>query len=431
MNSTIAAIITAAGTGAISVARLSGSKAIKIAQHITRKKTFENRRATFCSLFDGHRLIDKGIVTCFYAPNSFTGEDVVEFSVHGGLVISEDLLSVLLNNGAELAQPGEFTRRAYFNGKIGLLEAEAVADLIAAETKKSAHRASRVLNGKMSDEFFVLRQNLLNLLSLVESNIDFYNDGIEIVSLNNVIEKIKSMLLWVEKMLDGYEQTRRSQFGATVVLAGEPNSGKSSLFNYLVRKNRSIVSNIAGTTRDYIIEKISLRGFPVVLFDTAGIHEKSIDDIEKEGVRQSKHLLKKADLVVFLVPPNKKNPVNLPENHLVITSKSDLLLKNQNQNNIGVSAESGSGIKYLVDEIIHMLFDKNTDGTIHKERHKHVLEQLKKDLLSVLGAAKEERSYEIIAEELQTANKTIGLLFGENLPDAVLNNIFASFCVGK
>ncbi|MBL7052312.1 MAG: tRNA uridine-5-carboxymethylaminomethyl(34) synthesis GTPase MnmE [Candidatus Marinimicrobia bacterium] len=433
MSDTIAAIITPFGLGAIAVLRISGKNAFTILHALTKKQKFKDRQSTLATIYFQLKPIDKAIITCFPSPHSYTGEDVVEFSVHGGAIIAEEVLSAAIKLGARLAEPGEFTKRAYLNNKMGLLEAESVADLISAETHRAKEHAQQILQGALEKEFLTIQNLLLQIVSTLEISIDFSEENIEIVSYKNVEGQICSIIEKIQGAIDGFIQTRRAQYGATVALVGKPNAGKSRLFNYLVRKNRSIVTDIAGTTRDYITERISLKGYPVTLIDTAGLHNEDLDFLETKGAEKTHEVLQTSDLLVYLVPPKEgATDLGFPTNILTVQSKCDLLPNETLCNKLlRISAKTGDGIDQLIDEIIARLFVAPREGIIHKERHKNILSRMLVPLERTKSGIQNGSPPEIIAEDVRLANIILGELFGKHTTDDVLNNIFSRFCVGK
>ncbi len=433
MPDTIVAIITPLGVGAIAVLRISGKSAFEILSAITKKQKFKKKQSTLASIYYQSKPIDTAIVTCFPSPHSYTGEDVVEISVHGGTIIAEEVLSATINLGARLAEPGEFTKQAYLNNKMSLLEAESVADLISAETHRAKEHAQKILQGTLEKDFLTIREMLLQIVSVLEISIDFSEESIEVVSYKKIEKQIGSIIQKIQDAIDGFVKTRRAQYGATVALVGKPNAGKSSLFNYLVRKNRSIVTEIAGTTRDYITERISLKGYPVTLIDTAGLHEEISDFLETKGAEKTNEVLNTADLLVYLVSSDESvSDICSPTKTIKIQNKCDLLTCEKTHGALlQVSAKTGDGVTNLIDEIIAQLFITKNKETIHQERHKNILSRMIIPLERAKNGTREDSPPEIIAEDIRLANIILGEIFGEHTTDDVLNNIFSRFCVGK
>ncbi|MEO6695384.1 MAG: tRNA uridine-5-carboxymethylaminomethyl(34) synthesis GTPase MnmE, partial [Ignavibacteria bacterium] len=321
LNDTIAAIATPAGEGGISVIRISGEKAFNVIEKIFFKDKLKKKNINienefshtihFGYVFDDHDLLDEVLISVFKNPNSFTGEDIIEISSHGGTFISQKILSLLIIKGVRSAGPGEFTQRAFLNGKIDLAQAEAIADLIRSKTE-SAHASSiKQLEGSLSDLVKKIRQDIINIISLVELELDFAEEGLEFVKKEEIKSMTEDLSIKLEKIISTYISGKVIREGVKLVIAGKPNSGKSSLFNFLLKTNRSIVNEAAGTTRDYIEESIIINGILFNLVDTAGLR-LSGDIIESEGIRRSHKMISDADLIIYLID-SSQNEVNVNE----------------------------------------------------------------------------------------------------------------------
>ncbi len=455
---TIAAISTPAGEGGISVLRLSGENAFSVTEKVFRKdisgikKIDLQKTAThtihFGYIFDneGNKdLIDEVLISVFKGPNSYTGENTVEISSHGGFYIAQKILSVLINAGARHAEPGEFTKRAFLNGRIDLSQAEAVADLIKAKTE-SAHSSSiKQLEGALSEFAQKTRQEIINITSLVELELDFAEEGLEFVKEDDIKAMITGLNSKLKRITDSYIAGKVIRDGVNLVIAGKPNSGKSSLFNYLLNKNRAIVSSVAGTTRDYIEENIIINGVLFNLTDTAGLRS-SDDEIESEGIRRSFGKINEADMILYLTDSSEdeksvKDDITYFENNfekersVLVFSKCDLKK---------VSSDKGTGVSLLNEETLENLkaimsdkvkssfipFSKD-ELVLTNIRHKFCLENVIRSLDDALKSVENKMSGEFISVDLRNALNYLGEITGEVTNDTILNNIFMNFCIGK
>ena len=455
---TIAAISTPAGEGGISVLRLSGENAFSVTEKIFCKdisgikKIDLQKTAThtihFGYIFDneGNKdLIDEVLISVFKGPNSYTGENTVEISSHGGFYIAQKILSVLINAGARHAEPGEFTKRAFLNGRIDLSQAEAVADLIKAKTE-SAHSSSiKQLEGALSEFAQKTRQEIINITSLVELELDFAEEGLEFVKADDIKAMITGLNSKLKRITDSYIAGKVIRDGVNLVIAGKPNSGKSSLFNYLLNKNRAIVSSVAGTTRDYIEENIIINGVLFNLTDTAGLRS-SDDEIESEGIRRSFGKINEADMILYLTDSSEdeksvKDDITYFENNfekersVLVFSKCDLKK---------VSSDKGTGVSLLNKETLENLkaimsdkvkssfipFSKD-ELVLTNIRHKFCLENVIRSLDDALKSVENKMSGEFISVDLRNALNYLGEITGEVTNDTILNNIFMNFCIGK
>lgn len=456
IDDTIAAISTPTGEGGISVIRISGSEAFNFIEKIffrdkvKKKKFLITKELThtihFGYIFENEALIDEVLVSVFKNPNSFTAEDVIEISSHGGTFISQKILTLLIKTGARHAMPGEFTQRAFLNGRIDLSQAEAIADLIRSKTE-SAHSSSiQQLEGSLSEFVNKTRQEIINIISLVELELDFAEEGLEFVKkkeLKSMIEKLNGKL---ENIISTYITGKIIREGVNLVIAGKPNSGKSSLFNYLLKTNRSIVSDIAGTTRDYIEESLLIKGVMFNLIDTAGLRS-SKDVIESEGISRSHKKIADADLVIYLVDSSQdENEIKADVKHFEITfdseksilvfSKSDIEIKDFDLHGLRISLVKDNTMEELKDVMVNKILSgkikiSTDDIVITNLRHRICLENVVIALNEAVNTIDEGLSGEFISVDLRNAIGYLGEITGEVTNDDILENIFRNFCIGK
>lgn len=455
---TIAAISTPAGEGGISVLRLSGENAFSFAEKVFRRDSSGRKKIDllktaahtihFGYIFDNSEnnvLIDEVLISVFKSPNSYTGENVIEISSHGGFYIAQKILSVLINAGARNAEPGEFTKRAFLNGRIDLSQAEAVADLIKAKTD-SAHSSSiKQLEGALSEFAHRTRQEIINITSLVELELDFAEEGLEFVKADDIKAMILDLKHKLIRITESYIAGKVIRDGVNLVIAGKPNSGKSSLFNYLLNKNRAIVSPVAGTTRDYIEENIIINGVLFNLIDTAGLRS-SEDEIESEGIRRSFGKIDEADMILYLTDSAEdERSVNEDisyfesnfdkDKSVLVFSKCDLKK---------IISDKGTGISLLnedtLDNLKRIMSDKvkssfipfsKDEIVLTNLRHKFCLENVIRSLDDALKSLEDKMSGEFISVDLRNALNHLGEITGEVTNDTILNNIFMNFCIGK
>ena len=446
-SNTIAAISTAPGAGGIGVVRVSGPLALEIGQKIS-GAILVPRIANFHNFKDlNGTLIDQGLILFFSAPHSFTGEDIIELQCHGGTVVTQSILNLCLKNGAKLAEPGDFTKRAYLNNKIDLAQAESVADLINASTEEAALGAVNSLSGKFSLEINNLLKNLIELRMYVEACLDFPEEDIDFISEGNVKDKLQHLSETMMHIMQAASQGQLLRDGISLVLVGQPNVGKSSLLNQLSGEDKAIVTDIPGTTRDAITSDINLNGMPLNIIDTAGLRETD-DPIEKFGIEKTWSSLEKGHVALFLVEASKgitdyeqsilgRLPKDIKQ--IWIFNKIDLLnskAKLQQLNNdqiVYMSAKTGEGLDLLKQAILNEVgFKENSEGSenkfIARKRHLEALENVHHSLQNAqLNIA----SAELVAEELTIAQKYLSSITGEFSSDDLLGEIFSQFCIGK
>jgi tRNA modification GTPase len=461
---TIAAISTPPGQGGIGVVRLSGPRALAVADRIFESKNKKRpseqashtvQIGTIVVAEDppASRVIDEVLLLVMRGPKSYTCEDIVEISAHGSPAVLEKILDLAVQFGARLAEPGEFTKRAFLNGRIDLLQAEAVLDLIRAKTERGRRWASAQLDGFLSRKIQNFKETLLDILTRLEASIDFSEDAPEAADSGQIHEKLNELVFAMTDLLKNADTGILLKRGIHTVICGKPNVGKSSLMNQLARSNRVIVTPYAGTTRDVVTEEIQIKGFPVRLFDTAGIQDTD-HPIEKEGIRRSRQALSEADIILFVLDSScalSEEDSRISEEigdrkKIIVLNKWDLprkidgprikkFIKSAAAVIVELSCLSGKGIELLENEIVRMasggeieISEEITVSTVRQKDH------LKKSLESVQNALKAssgDMSAEFVAVDVRLALDQLGVLVGETATDDILNSIFSQFCIGK
>jgi len=441
---TIAAIATASGSGGIGVVRVSGPAAQSIATKVLGHCP-KPRYAAYLPFLDADgQLIDRGIAIYYAAPNSYTGEDVLELQAHGGPALMQILLSRCLSLGARQAVPGEFTRRAYLNDKMDLAQAEAVADVINAATTEAAKSAMRSLSGEFSNRINQLLTRLIELRMYVEACLDFPEEEIDFITQGNVEQKIKDIVIALQKIYGEAKQGNLLREGMTVVLVGQPNVGKSSLINQLAAEEVAIVTSIAGTTRDTIKSSIQINGIPLHVVDTAGLRETE-DEIERFGIARTWRALENANIALLLVDSThgitemeksiiERLPKDLPKiwvhNKIDLSSKAPSAETIDQELHIYLSAKTGLGIDLLREHLLKLIGWQSTSEGVFMARTRHLeaIKQVEQFLLTGLVAIGQS---EIVAENLRMAQEALNSITGEFTPDDLLGEIFSKFCIGK
>lgn len=438
----IVALATSTSKAAIGIVRLSGPQAYILS------KTFfigelNPRHLTLKTLRDplNAQVIDKGLVVWFPCPTSYTGEEMVEFQVHGGLAVQKKLINALLSQGqCRLALPGEFTKRAVLNHKIDLLQAEAVMDLITAETEQQRLQAIRQLEGKASDQLRAWHDSMVGSLAKIEACIEFSeeDESIERVIQDVLLKEMNNIREEVQRHLERADRTIRLREGVFICLVGEPNSGKSSLLNCLAQSEVAIVTNIAGTTRDSIEVNCEIDGIRVTLIDTAGIREAT-DAIEREGIRRSYKAMESADLVLHLIPPNAQRITGDVEHayNVEVYTKADLYSDHNNRgcasSGIKLSVKTGENIDQLISMIsdhIRAQVETSQNAIVTRERHRRALRELEQALANVVDFMN--NGYEELAsEELKKGIVSLSWVMGDVSSERVLDHVFSEFCIGK
>jgi len=447
-DDSIVAIATPPGRGGIGIVRISGARSLEIAAQVTgRSQPLEPRRATFTRI----RAIDEVVATYFPAPHSYTGEHVVEISAHGSPVVLRAIVASAIAAGARLAEPGEFTLRAFLNGKRDLIQAEAVADLIEASTPVQARVAFDQLEGTLTERIAAIDGDLFDLIARLEASLDFPDEGYHFIEPSEAARRITSLVAWFDDLLTGARAGRLIREGATVVVAGRPNVGKSSLFNRLAGADRAIVTPVAGTTRDLVSERVDIEGLAVTLVDTAGWRETH-DVVEREGVARSKQAREVADLLVVVL--DRSESIRTEDEELlaqttgrpriVVANKSDLLDAGAGFGDVGagfsrlegveVSAKTGAGVDDLRRAIVRELTGRESlrdAAAISNTRHITLLEQARANLVAASESAAASAPEEFILADLQAARARLDEVVGARTSDDLLQHIFERFCIGK
>jgi len=445
---TIVALATPAGVGAISVIRISGPQSISSVDNIFKGKSslkgIPSHTIHYGNIIDSNgETIDDVLISVFRTPHSYTGEDSIEISTHGSPLISEKIISLLLENNVRLAEPGEFTKRAFLNGRIDLVQAEAVADIINSRTDASLRGARNQLDGILSQKVDKLRELLVNTSSLIELELDFAEEDLEFMSVKEIINNIETIEKEIDELLNTFSFGRVLRDGVNVALVGKPNVGKSSLINYLLKAARAIVSEIPGTTRDVIREELSIDGILFRLFDTAGIRATE-NTIEKEGVIRSREAVKNSDIVLFLNDFTIGFDKNLYDDLLTLIEGNRILkvankidLKNSNEFvfDVGISAKTGEGIDDLFSKLKKKVVGSQnyTEKTavVSNLRHYNALKKAKEYLNNGKQSIAQKMTGEFISVDLRNAENSLGEIIGKVTTDDILNNIFTKFCIGK
>lgn len=459
-NDTIIALSTAQGIGAIAVIRISGKDALKICNTIFKKRkskisdltTLSSHTAHFGDLIHNDVTIDEVVLTLFKAPNSYTGEDVVEISCHGSPYIQQQILQVLVKQGARLANAGEFTLRAFLNGKFDLSQAEAVADLIASHSASSHQLAIRQMRGGFSNKIKILRDNLINFASLIELELDFSEEDVEFAGKDEFLKLVSSIQKVIQALIQSFELGNVIKNGIPVCIVGRPNSGKSTLLNTLLEEDRAIVSEIPGTTRDTIEDEIVLDGIRFRFIDTAGIHH-STDTIEVAGIERTYKAIHKASIVIYLFDVNEMSAKELNkelENIEKYLDKANLIIAGNKidkdninhieqkfrdiYNPIFISAKEKKHIEQLTFRLLDIHNRKISTAAetiLTNARHVEALQETQQALQKVTEGLHKKISGELLASDVRDALHYLGLITGQVSSEDLLHNIFSRFCIGK
>lgn len=453
---TIAAVATSMGEGGISIIRISGSRALDIVSKIFRGKNNRNicdiktytMRYGYIIDSNGQDL-DEVIISYMKAPRSFTAEDTIEINCHGGVIVTNSILKEIINAGARMAEPGEFTKRAFLNGRIDLSQAEAVIDIIKAKTELSAKSALKQSKGKISKEISQLREKLIDIIAKIEATVDYPEEDLEEVTNEVATKELKEMLNEIDGILQNAEEGKIVREGIKVVIVGKPNVGKSSLLNTLLKEQRAIVTDVPGTTRDVIEEYINIEGIPVQIIDTAGIRETD-DIVERIGVEKSKEKIDEADLIIFMMDASREIDKEDEEifdfikdkKYVTLINKIDLnkdihnkiLDSIQKENIYKISAKTGEGINALKEIIKNMFFkgEINADDIfITNNRHREALIRAKENLESAVSTLNMNFAIDLASIDLKSAWSNLGEITGDTLEEDIIHKIFSKFCLGK
>ena len=439
-ETTFFGLSTPLGRSATATIRISGKKTKAVLHRLTsgKIKKPKHRNSTVVDIYNKNNiLIDNVVVTFFEGPNTYTGDDLVEIHTHGNPVIINNLHDALHDFGLRIADPGEFTRSAYLNNKIDLIQAESVLSLIKSNTKEGVNLSLNNISGSLSAKTVKMREDIISALGFVEYELDISETDTQKETTIKIHKAIKTLLVETEELISTAKYARLKTVGARVVIYGKPNVGKSTLFNALLNYERSIVTNIAGTTRDTIEETSTIGNHSVVFVDTAGIRETE-DPIEKLGVSRTQEKIKEADLSIQIITKTHKTYKTETKNNLVVLNKTDLLNNNElnklkkNKNIICVSAKNKTGLSNLLKKINQKLNQENqnkNENQITSIRQEHSLKKIQKELKEVLK--NKEKNLEIIAHRLGAAIKEFDSLLGKTSPDDILESVFSNFCVGK
>lgn len=450
MKDTIAAISTTLGVGAISIIRVSGEDSIEIVNNITKSKkllSVQSNTINYDKIIYNNETIDEVLISVMYSPNTYTGENIVEINCHGGIAITNKILQILLENGCRLANPGEFTERRFINGKIDLLQAEGIMDLIEAKTENSRKMAINQVDGKVSKLISNLREEFVQIISNINVNIDYpeYED-IEEITINDIKEKMSYLKEKLGKILEESKNAKIIKDGITTSIIGRPNVGKSSLLNKLIKEDKAIVTDIEGTTRDIVEGSINIDGLTLNIIDTAGIR-KTDDIIESIGVKKSLDLINKSDLVLFVlsnseqITEEEKNILSKLSalNHIIILNKIDLEQKiNLNEikeNIIKISVEKDEGIDLIIKKIKEMYnleqFESKDMTYLTNARSLAILENVLKIVNEVETSLENNLPIDMIEIDMKKIWNLLGEITGETYDEELLDQLFSRFCLGK
>jgi len=455
---TITALATKAGESAVNIIKISGKNSIEIAQKIFKSKSQKKLKElkTYSMIYgniydDKDEIIDEVLISIMKAPHSYTREDVVEINCHGGIAAVNKILDLVIKYGARLAEPGEFTKRAFINGRIDLTQVEAIADIIYAKTETSLKIAANNLKGILSQEIKNIRKNLLELIVDIEASIDFTEEDIEIISYDEMLKRVKFISNKLRELIKNEEKGEIIKNGIKVSIIGKPNVGKSSLLNLIIKKDKAIVTPIPGTTRDAVEEILYLNGIPVIMTDTAGIRE-SKNIIEKIGVNKSMSEIERSDILIVVIDNSRiltKEDMEIlkktkEKKHIVCINKIDKkskIDKTEIQKYIDkrfileVSALKNTGINKLEEKIKDLTIGKDRfeieEKIIINKRQKITIQKAKESMDNAISAIKNKLSEEFPALDLRNAYNLLGEIIGENTNEDILNGIFKKFCIGK
>ena len=457
IDDTIAAIATAPGEGGIGIIRISGEKSLQVAQSIFKSKSgkmikdYNARTLIYGTVVDNEKVIDEVLVAYMKGPNSYTAEDVIEINCHGGFISVKKILELILSKGVRLAEAGEFTKRAFLNGRIDLSQAEAIIDVIKSKTDMAHEVAQSQLEGSLAKKIKDLRMNVTEVLAHLEVSIDFAEEDVEEITYQTLEEKALELRNEIKKLYDTAESGKILRDGLKTVIVGKPNVGKSSLLNSILGENRAIVTDIAGTTRDVIEEFVNIKGIPLKIVDTAGIRETE-DVVEKIGVEKSRESFSTADLVIMVLDASRKLSEEDMEILESLKNKKTIVLLNKmdlepqielekieefvnSEDIIKISALKHQGIEELQDKIEAMVYHgsvKNSSNLmITNSRHKDALFKAYESINDAISAIEQRMPYDFIEVDFKNIWDFLGYINGDTVREDLLDTIFANFCIGK
>ena len=451
--STIVAISTAPGVGGIGIIRMSGEKCFEILDKVfkpkNKDKNIKGYTIKYGHIVDENKIIDEVLVSYFVAPKSYTAENMCEINSHGGIVIMNKILDLCIKNGAKIAEAGEFTKRAFLNGRIDLSQAEAVIDIINSKTDKEAEVSVNQLNGLLSDTIGQIRKEILDLMANIEVSIDYPEYDVPEVSEAEINKVLESVKLKLKKLERSFEEGKILRDGISVAIIGRPNAGKSSLLNVILNEERAIVTNIEGTTRDTIEEFITIKGIPLKIIDTAGIRQTK-DEIEKIGVNKSLDLAKKSDIAIGIFDISKKLTkedyeileILKNKNSIIVLNKNDLEseieneeIKKINKPIIKISTKKREGIENLYEEIANIFklneIAKSGEIVISNIRHKQIILNALKSILRAQNSVDNNLPIDMISSDIKQILEELGEITGETVTEDIIKEIFSKFCLGK
>ena len=455
MSSTIAAISTATGSAGIGIIRMSGKDCFDILKKIFVPKNNNNNikgyTIKYGNIVDNGRIVDEVLVSYFVNPKSYTKENMCEINSHGGSIVEKEILELCLKNGAELAKPGEFTERAFLNGRIDLTQAEAIMELIESKNEKEARESVNQLKGSLSKEINKIEEQLLSTITSIEVTVDYPEYDIEEVENRDALKELNDAKKNLLRLKDGFNKGKILKDGIKTVILGKPNAGKSSLLNVILKEDRAIVSNIEGTTRDTIEEYININGITLKMIDTAGIRNTE-NEIEKIDVEKAKEIANQADLIIAIFDITKKLSkedleilkIIEKKNAIIVLNKTDLIQENKDLeeklSNVGktivkISAKNNNGIDKLFNEI-EKLFDLNkisqdNEVIITNERHKNQINKAIKDIDLSIESIENKMPIDMTSIYIKQTLIDLGEITGKNVTDEIIKNIFKNFCLGK
>ena len=452
---TIAAISTPRGEGGIGIVRISGNNALEILGKIFKPKSkknieeLKNFSINYGHLYDGKNLVDEVLVSIMKAPNTYTKEDIVEINCHGGFVITEKVLETVLKNGARISESGEFTRRAFLNGRLDLTQAEAVMDIIHGKTEKSVSLSLDQLRGDLKEQIGHLKKLVLDVAAHINVVLDYPEEGIDDPLPENLVGNLREVMDTTDILIRSYDKGKKIKEGIKTAIVGKPNVGKSSILNSVLKEERAIVTHVAGTTRDVIEEVVNLKGIPLVLVDTAGIR-KTDDLVENIGVEKSKQLIESADLILFVVDGSRaldEEDMRIHEaikaekvigilNKIDIREDIDLSPLTKINKWLEISAIKNQGIDEMEEEIYNHIIEENVEDssqkiTITNIRHKSALEKTKQSIENIFETIENGLPMDLMAVDIKGALDSLSEVTGEISSEDLLDHIFSNFCVGK